>query len=121
MIAETANLTTARNVVKEAEGQVASELHGCLEYQLQLGLCRLLRIPTKVGTLDGAYQVEDYPLIATLTRQFVIQENGEAQFMMIWREQTRTGECLTRRLSGKPLRTPVFELPARRGAEGGAE
>lgn len=40
---------------------------------------------------------------------------------MIWWEQTKTGWCLNGRLSGKPLRTVAFELPAQKGAEGVAE
>ena len=40
---------------------------------------------------------------------------------MIWWEQRKIIRCLNGRLSGKPLRTAAFELPAQKGAEGGAE
>ncbi len=77
MIAETANLATARNVVKQASDRNAGE-----------PLCHQTNVRAIVDDLAGTNE---------------------------------TGWCLIWRLSGKQLRTPAFELPARRGAEGGAE
>jgi hypothetical protein len=77
MIAETANLATARNVVKQAGDRNAA---GPVRHQRNVGAIK--------HDLMGTY---------------------------------KTGWCLIGCLSGKQMRTPASELPARMGAEGGAE
>ena len=76
MIAETANLASARNVVKQASDRNAA---GPVCHQRNVGTIR-------------------YDLAGT----------------------NETGRCLIWCLSGKQM-TPGFKLPARMGAEGGAE
>jgi hypothetical protein len=120
MIAETANLATGRNVVKQAEGSGGILISRRLEYQLQLGSFTPAKSPTKVGFLKTIYQGKDTPQDRNANEAVCHQMSVEAM-AMIWWEQTKTGRCLSGRLSGKPLRTAAFELPAQMGAEGGAE
>jgi len=73
MIAETANLATARNVVKQAEGSGGILISERLGFQLQLGSFLLDKRPTKVSTLNTFIKMRTPRKIATLTRLFVIK------------------------------------------------